>query len=131
MDIENQKILSTFKSKILGIRNYKSSKNEFFIDDFLDLKFLDSFIGEASNGESDITPAGKSFIEVYYGLTNLAEIILVSEYRNQEQYRDRLEQDVKCLEYPMETITFIEQARGNLRKDFSLREDLLPPADYK
>jgi hypothetical protein len=61
--------------KILGVRNYRSDKKEFSVFDFADIDVLESFLEEVSTGESDITPAGKSFLEKHYGLNNLSELL--------------------------------------------------------
>jgi len=128
---EKQRVIEVFKPKILGIRNYKSLKKEFFVDDFTNLQVLDNFMEEVSCGESDITPAGKAFLEKYYGLNKLPDLIVNELYKNNSYFhKNRVSSNVLCLETPMETITFIEQARGNIDKDnYTLREDLLPPED--
>jgi hypothetical protein len=57
--------------KILGVRSYRSDKNEFSAFDFADIDVLESFLEEVWTGESDITPAGRAFLEKHYGLNNL------------------------------------------------------------
>lgn len=126
----NEQIIQANRPKILAVRNYKSDKEKFVVDDFLVLENLENILVEVANGESDITPAGKSFLEKYYGFENLANILLtrgkLPEYT--EFSADKLRSWLENLE-PMETITFIEESRGNIVKGQPLKEDLLPPKD--
>lgn len=127
---EKQKLIGTYKPKILGIRNYKHSKKEFFMEDFLNLKSLDGFLEEVGTGECDITPAGKAFLEKYYGLGELANLLAneIPTEDNRAKYKEDITRVLKYLE-PMQTMSFVEQARGNISKDFTFREDLLPPKE--
>lgn len=126
--MDKQKIIESYKVKILGIRNYKHPKNEFFLDDFLKLKILDDFLAEVDSGESDITPAGKAFLETYYGMDQLVLLLTdsIPTESNRNHYKEYIAKVLKYLS-PMETKTFIEKARGNIGENFTLREDLLPP----
>lgn len=127
---DKNEIKVLFDKKILGIRNYKSDKREFNTTDFLDFKVLVDYLWELDTGECDITPAGKSFIENYYGFDELAKKLATHGYdlppentvTNQQTFTAWLKSLV-----PMETITFIEQARGNIGESTKLRDDLLPP----
>ena len=69
-------MISKYKNKILGVRNYKSEKMSFGVEDFLNLDTLALFIDELFCCESDLTEAGKIFIEEYYGFTKLASLLL-------------------------------------------------------
>lgn len=135
-DIEQEQahknhIYTLFKNKILAIRNYKSDKKHFIVDDFIDVKILGRILDEVDTGEGDITPAGKSFIKNYYGFGGLAKI-LVTQNVLTEAIKDLSYEGLiswlKSLE-PMFTINFIETSRGNIKKGQKLREDLLPPKD--
>jgi hypothetical protein len=97
-------LVKAYDSKILAIRLYKSSKQEFRVNDFLDPQALSIILEEITTGESDITPAGKAFLEQYYG--------------NEELTRNMV---------PMETLRFIEESKGNIQPGQGLREELLPP----
>lgn len=127
---DREKLLESYKPKILAIRNYKSDKDEFFVDDFINLDSLEEILMEVDTGESDLTPAGKKFLEDYYGFEELASLLSVrkkyqSMFRNpmsKEEIKSRLENWV-----PMEIATFIQQAQGNLSESVKLRDDLLPP----
>ncbi len=125
-----EQLKELFKNKILGIRNYKSDKKEFSADDFTDFKILVDFLWEVDTGESDITPAGQSFMEKYFGFDELAKMLVSKGYNLPPENTETNEQSVsawlKSLE-PMQTISFIEQARGNIQNGAALREDLLPP----
>lgn len=118
-------VVAAFHRKILGIQNYSSVK--FIVDDFMSLDVLEHFLKEVVTGESDITPAGKAFIEQYYGFTELASR-LTSEFRIDSglsttgEVRAWLEKLV-----PMESMRFVEEARGNIKAGATLRNDLLPP----
>jgi hypothetical protein len=80
------------------------------------------------NGESDMTPAGKSFIEQYYGFENLAERLaldgfVLSQVPSPSQEICKWLRDLE----PMATIRFIEESRGRIGPNASVRDDLLPP----
>ncbi len=129
---DKEKIESTFKEKILGICNY--SGQEFFVDDFKDLNILNNFLGEVFCGESDITPAGKSFLNHYYGFKNLSSILL-KENKSIASSEFGMESEKSIFEWleslvPMEIMTFIEKARGNIQDGDTLRPDLLPPEGF-
>jgi hypothetical protein len=128
---QKEHVYQLYKDKILAIRNYQSDKIHFNVADFINLKILGRVLDEVDTGESDITPAGKSFIEKYYGFTGLAKI-LVKQNVLTEAIKDlSFEELISWLESlnPMFTINFIETARGNVKKGQKLREDLLPPKD--
>jgi hypothetical protein len=127
----DQELVAKFQSKILGIRNYKSNKKQFFVDDFLNMEVLTRFLTEVSNCESDITPAGKAFLDRYHGFEDVAAELarkggfaLTTRPSTPEEILDWL----KDLQ-PMQTITFIEEARGNIEPGARLKTDLLPPED--
>ncbi len=129
--MSNRKELKAcYDSKILGIRNYKSDKKEFNTDDFLDFDTLVDFLWEVDASESDITPAGKSFIENYFGFDELAKELASKGYNLPPEYTETNQQTIttwlKSLD-PMRTIAFIEEARGNIQHGAQFREDLLPP----
>lgn len=128
---QKERVYQLYKNKILAVRNYQSDKKHFTVDDFTDMKSLGIVLDEVDTGESDITPAGKSFIEKYYGFAGLAKI-LVTQNVLTEAIKDLSFQELilwlKSLE-PMFTINFIETVRGNVKKGQKLREDLLPPKD--
>lgn len=50
------------RRNILGYRNYKSDKKEFFKEDFESLEVLREFLEEMFTGESDITGIGREFL---------------------------------------------------------------------
>lgn len=124
-------ILKAFATKILGVRNYKAEKKEFYVGDFTQSDTLDLFLNEVLTGESDITPAGKAFVERYYGFAklamDLAERATLIEFAERTT-SDELHTWLKNLQ-PMETISFIEQARGRISARATLNADLLPPED--
>jgi hypothetical protein len=129
----HQKLEELFKEKILAVRNYASNQTEFRIDDFKDISKLDSILGEVSTAESDITPAGKAFIQQYYKMDELAKK-LFNEGNKHLFHEIGAESSNDIKEWllavkPMESVTFIEQARGKIERDEPLREDLLPPND--
>ncbi len=132
MNENKEKIISAFKEKILGICNY--SGQEFFVNDFKNLDILNNFLGEVFCGESDITPAGKAFLHHYYGLENLVSI-LFKESKSIASSEFGMESEKSIFEWlenlvPMEIMTFIEKARGNIQDGDTLRPDLLPPENF-
>ena len=126
----SQQIKKIYTTKILGVRNYEAHKKEFSVDDFLDYKTLVEFLWEVDTGESDITPAGKSFIEQYFGTDNLAKELSDKGYDlppdNIETNQQTIAEWLKSLQ-TMQTATFIQEATGNIQKGAKLKEDLLPP----
>jgi hypothetical protein len=127
------KFISAFSTKILAIRNYKAEKTEFFTDDFLNIPDLEDFLEEIHTGESDITPAGKSFLQHYYGFDTLADLLserdslsLNKEASTSEAIKSWLE-NIK----PMEIFAFIEESRGHTVEGLPLRADLLPPENIE
>ncbi len=127
MTTSKPELSAAFRGKILGIRNYPSAKCEFSVDDFLDFKVLEDFLQEVSTGESDVTPAGKAFLERFYGFAELASRL--SNTFRKDAGLSTAEEVQAWLEslVPMEIIRFIEGARGNVKAGSRLREDLLPP----
>ncbi len=125
----NENFVDSYQGKILGVRNYKSDKKEFFVEDFVTMESLERFLDELDTTECDITPAGKLFLEQYYGFDNLAKL-LVERMRLTESIREySVEQLSLWLQQlnPMETVTFIEQSRGHISLNQPLNEKLLPP----
>jgi hypothetical protein len=124
-------ILKAFAIKILGVRNYKAEKRKFDVGDLTQNDTLDLFLNEVLTGESDITPAGKAFIERYYGFeklaTDLAERATLM-FGRERASSDELYAWLKNLQ-PMKTISFVEQARGRISAGAILNADLLPPED--
>jgi hypothetical protein len=108
--------------KILGVRNYRSDKKEFCVFDFADIDVLESFLEEVSTGESDITPAGKWFLEKHYGLSNLSELLHKRGIAHRFVYHGDsaagIEQWLRNLE-PMETMAFIEETGATLNREQS------------
>ena len=119
-----------YANKILGVRNYKHEQSEFFVKDFTDLDLLEPILNEMFTGESDISPAGKRFLEEYYGIGNLAELLFRRENIKEMGWSfpsiQEIEEHINNI-VPMEAIMFIETARGNISDDSELREDLMPP----
>lgn len=133
MDAAKEKIIAAFEKKILGIRNYVHEKSEFFVPDFLDIAELDYFLGEVTTGESDISPAGKVFLEKYYGFEQIAKQLFEKKgaFYSEGCFKSEAEMINWFKEVvPMEAMTFIETARGNIDGESTLREDLLPPASF-
>ena len=67
--------IKNFEGKILGVCNYKKD-GQSYVDDFVDKKKLLDFIWELESGESTLTKTGYVFLEEYYGLSELAKMIL-------------------------------------------------------
>lgn len=120
-----------YTNKILGVRNYASDKKEFNVCDFIDLEILAKFLDEVDTSESDISPAGKSFIKKYYGFSNLARLLVGQKLLNEaiaDYSIDELTHWLENLE-PMQAITFIEKSRGNIFDNQLLKEEWLPPLE--
>lgn len=128
--MNKESLINLFKNKILGVRNYKSNKEVFLVSDFLDEKTLDMFLDEVYSGESDLSPAGKCFIENYFGFKNLATSV---SNRNPSFLSERSPNNIVMIEnwlkdlLPMQISKFVGEARGELEKDAKLRDELLPP----
>ena len=127
--LTRQEIAKAYENKILGIRNYKSSKKEFSLSDLTNPPILGDFIVETLTGESDITPAGKSFLEKYYGFKNLAADLLKNEIFKKTHSHVPPEELQKWLEglVPMEITRFVEESKGTITENATVRSDLLPP----
>lgn len=123
-------LVDKYANKILGVQNYKSAKKgEFFVSDLLSVDTLIYFLIEVFTGESDITPAGKSFLEKYYGWDAVARMLLQSpEYLRSYLLHSFEEVQSRLVDLePMEVRKFIEEARGNIKPGAPLKRDLLPP----
>ena len=110
-----------FNEKILAVRHYASNKREFLVEDFLNPTVLLDIMDEVQTGESDITPAGKKFLEIYYSDEELKELL--------NSLDDDAANWVHTL-VPMEMGTFIAQAKGQISTDDNepaLNPKLLPP----
>jgi DNA-directed RNA polymerase specialized sigma54-like protein len=122
--------LQQYKEKILGIRNYQSKKNQFFVDDFTDLKRLELILLEILIGESDITPAGKKFLHTYYIISDLVEYLFKSEvFKNSYNFSSK-EEITNWIEnmVPMEINSFIVEARTGITPQIkNINKNLLPP----
>ncbi|MEK9156816.1 MAG: hypothetical protein AAB448_01615 [Patescibacteria group bacterium] len=66
----------TIEKGILGYRNYKSDKKEFFKEDFENSEMLQSLLNEMCIGESDITELGKDFLLEQFAKSDLAQKIV-------------------------------------------------------
>lgn len=132
--MNKKNIIEAFVDKILGIRNYKSDKKEFLVNDFLNEKLLDEFLDEVYSGESDITPAGKSFLKNYFGFEELAASLFKRNpsFLSIESSSDKVNEVKHWLENlePMGTIKFIEETKGGIEKDAPLKGELLPPKEF-
>jgi len=73
--MNDKKIDQKFIGKLLGARNSKKKTN-YYIDDFLDEKELIEFIVSTHDHESTFTKDGFEFIEQYYGLDRVIEMVL-------------------------------------------------------
>jgi hypothetical protein len=102
----------THKDQLLGYRNYKAFKKEFYKSDFDKIKILQKFLNEVLTGESDITPEGISYIREEMGMDvisrGLADSGGLIEDRlfTSEEIKERLSR----LE-PYETQRFINSAK--------------------
>lgn len=128
--MENKaQILRQYQGKVLGVRNYRSDKQEFKISDLTDPEILVEFIVETFTGESDITPAGKAFLEEYYDFKELAATL----HENHKFLKTHGHVPLNELQgrlaslIPMETSRFVEEVKGTIQEGATLREDLLPP----
>jgi hypothetical protein len=127
--MNKKEVATAFEGKILGIRNYKSDQQVFMVHDFQDIRMLRNILDEIFTGESDITPAGKVFLEKYHGFKELSDKISSDGEFALEGHQATSEEILRWLEelIPMEIISFIEEARGNIQPGTALRSDLLPP----
>lgn len=68
-------IYNKFKNKLLGARS-GALKPDYFVDDFINEKSLVDFIVSTYDNESAFTKDGFEFIELYYGLDNVIDMVL-------------------------------------------------------
>lgn len=129
-----EEIKKLYRSKILAVRNYESEKDVYTVDDFLDPPTLVDIFEELFTGESDISPAGKSFVELYFDPEVFARTLVAVNFlrtvirpASETAYYQGLLSWIKDIE-PMEIATFIANAQGVDVDAESLEEDLLPPS---
>lgn len=72
---KKEEAIQNFEGKILGVCNYKKD-DQSYVNDFVDKQKLLDFIWELESGESTLTKIGYTFLEEYYGLNELAKMIL-------------------------------------------------------
>jgi len=134
----NQEVLGRVKklyeTKILAVRNYKSDKYEFRVNDFLNLGELSQILEEIDTRESDITPAGHTFLKEYYGYRNVAKKMILGDDRylydpKDEKTNEKIDNYASWLENlePMWTVRFFEESRGNIEPGANLIEELTSP----
>jgi hypothetical protein len=110
------------------VRNYRAEKSHFLPDDFTDMESLQDIFEEISNGEADLTPAGKAFLEQYYGLTALAQDLHAQGWwiNKPNMTTQEIEAWLKDI-VPMEISNFISDARGYPPEGKGLPDSFLPP----
>jgi hypothetical protein len=64
-----------YAKKILGTRIDKGDKKEFNVQTFMNVDVLETFLKEVSTGRSVITQEGRSFLQEYFGMSNLAHLL--------------------------------------------------------
>lgn len=72
---KKEEIIKNFDGKVLGVCNYKKD-GQSYVDDFLDHNKLLDFLYELESGESTLTKTGFNFLEQYYSLDDIAEMLL-------------------------------------------------------
>ncbi len=78
--MNNKDILSKYKGQLCGSRN-SNIKPNYYVDDFVNPDELIEFIISTYDHESSFTKIGFDFIERYYGLDKVIEMVL-SKYPN-------------------------------------------------
>jgi hypothetical protein len=132
-----------YNSKILGVRNYESDKENFYSVDFKDIETFVNFIMEVSTGESDLTPAGISYIKSFIDLKDVANQAVyrgldLPPYDDMQDDGSGSDPSLRFIQYvndisPMEMALFIaspiktfdNEARKPSLND--LKEEYLPP----
>lgn len=67
-------IFNKYRGKLLGVGT--RSDDNYFLDDFLKADFLVQFIVNTYDHETTFTKDGFDFLEEYYGLDNIIEMVL-------------------------------------------------------
>lgn len=128
--MDKEQLRDAYKGKILAVRNYADDQQEFFVVDFEDKDQLDKVLGEVATGESDITPAGKDFLDTFYGFDALAAALFAKRgFMRAElgaQTPEGIAMWLREIE-PMAARSLIENASGMIDSEEPLRDDLLPP----
>lgn len=138
----NQHSDASYEGKILGFRNYESDKDEFFSSDFNNAAILLGFLHEVSEHESDVTPAGISYLKYQLDLEQLAKDarecgIALPPYGRGKTDEERIGHFLTYIETlePMETALFTAESRWIPSTDTpkptlnNINEALLPPSD--
>ena len=136
----NGNSIELFRGKILGVRNYEADKTEFCLTDFSDNRILLDFLNEVSTGESDITPAGYTFLNQQLDLRKVAEGarkdgVALPPYGRGKTDEERIGYFLEFIRnlQPMETALFIAETSWGSSKDGSkptldnIDEKLPPP----
>jgi hypothetical protein len=127
--LDKDQLKDAFADKILAVRNYPSAQDEFGVEDFVEIAKLEKILDEIMSSESDLTPAGKVFLEKYYPGKNLAIMLFerssLTSFKQPSTVEDIHNWLIGIV--PMEIITIIEESRGTIKKGQPLKPELLPP----
>lgn len=130
--MSKEQIKDRYTEKILAVRNYASEQRVFGVQDFVNTTTLETVLEEVSDGESDITPAGKAFLDQYFGIENVAQMMLERGFLDKSTADSvpLVAEWLRALE-PMEVVSFVERARSEdvlQGESIVLQEKFLPPA---
>lgn len=73
--IKEQDIVKKYENKLLGTCDYKKDGN-FYLQNFQDKKQLVDFLYGLEEHENSLTKSGFRFLQEYYGLDAIAEMLL-------------------------------------------------------
>lgn len=73
--MNNQEIINKYQGKLMGSRNSEIKPN-YYVEDFINAEELIEFIVSTYDHESSFTKTGFEFIENYYGLERVLEMVL-------------------------------------------------------
>lgn len=91
--MNKQNIVNKYSKKLLGTCDYKKDVN-YYVENFLDYRQLIDFLYGLETHEHSLTKSGFSFLKGYYGLEEIARILLEENpdypYKSKEEIVDWL-----------------------------------------
>lgn len=94
MTTSHQAIVETYRGKTLGQTDYTGHDYKFTVDDFTDVSRLRQFLYDLDTFEVSLTPEGLQFLDEYYGLDAVVEMILKENRENHDQFKFKKREEI-------------------------------------
>lgn len=109
MSFRKRNKLKSYRDQVMAFPVYGDAyRNEYYVEDLLDVNSLVFIINEILTGESDLTEAGQGFLFFYYGCMELAKILKAHPDFTWTYTEEELEEVLRSLE-PYEISSFLAQ----------------------